>query len=427
MPINFSELETVLSELNELTGKPTLTKPEERRYNFLLAAASAVKSGVSLTEIMREKHREIARAKGLPVPDFSKPAAPPPLEKRHEEARVWSHFVITGKPPADVVERRDTGVGNGLPEWSSGNTGYFVPRAWWDRVTAMMRWMDPLVDENVCTVINTTHGRPMQLPFYDDTAQYASVIGENSNQSANESDLTNPSEIDVSAYSYRTQPFRASLESFQDLEDTTTLIDLFAKFTAARIGRGAGRDLTVGNGVGKTLGLIPSLTVAGNCSAGTAVGSSEVTGGSQSGANSLGVTDVNVLFFSVDAAYRNSPKAAWLMADGTRQYLSQLLNKQGAPVFGDLAKDRSMLLGKPVYTSPSMASIGSAAIPIVFGDLSYWVTRHATGGDRVQLLRETYSDKGQVGLRSYSRYDGCLLYSASVSGTPPIKYLINHS
>lgn len=419
MAINVLELQEVLQELSELTSKPNWTKADERRNAFLLAAQAGIKQGVSLREIHRERLGEVERKQSLPVTRFNNDA------DEFRDARVWSQFLSTGNLP---IEFRDTAVGNGKPEYLTGLDGAFVPRTFFENLKPAMRWMDPLIDPNVCTVVETEHGRPMQIGFYDDSNQYAAVIGENVSNAASESDLTGVAEIDVSAWNYRTNPYRMDVSAFQDLQEMTSAIALFSTFSSKRLGRGIGRDLTVlGNGSGKPLSLINSLVTSGNCQAAVCTGSSESTGGAQTGANSVGVSDIANLYFAVDESYRQSPKCAFLMNDSTRSYLSRIITKQGNPVWGDLSNGRNLLMGKPVFTSPSMASIGAANIPIVFGDLSYWVSRHATAGDKVTVLKETYADKAQVGLRCWQRWDGCLVYSSAVSGTPPIQYLICHS
>lgn len=418
--INVLELQEVLQELSELTSKPHWTKTNERRNEFLLAAQAGIKQGVSLREINRERLGEFERKNNLPVTRFNKDA------DEFRDARCWSTFLQTGNLP--VVEYRDTAVDDGKPEYLPGNDGAFVPLTFFENLKPAMRWMDPLIDPAVCTVVETDHGRPMQIGFYDDTAQYAAVIGENVSNAASESDLTGVAEIDVSAWSYRTNPFRMDISAFQDLAEMTSAIALFSTFSSKRLGRGIGRDLTVnGNGSGKPLSLLNSLVTSGNCQAAVCTGSSESTGGSQTGANSIGVTDISNLYFAVDNSYRQSPKCAWLMNDSTRSFLSRIINKQGNPVWGDLTNGRNLLMGKNVYTSPSMASIGAGNIPIVFGALDYWISRHATAGDKVTVLKEIYADKAQVGLRCWQRWDGALCYSSAVSGTPPIMYLINHS
>jgi HK97 family phage major capsid protein len=308
--------------------------------------------------------------------------------------------------------------------------GSFVPRDFFAGVKAAMKWIDPLVDPDVCTVVETENGRILQVGFYDDTNSYASVVGENTNQAANETDIASVSEVDVQAFSYRTPLWRLSVEAFSDLDQMTTAIDLFGKFSAQRVARGVGRDLMTGNGSGKPLGLIPSLMVSGAPYV-VATGSSESTGqGAQTGVNSIGYSDMCNCMENLNEAFLKSSKCAWLMNQSTRSSIGKILDHSGRPLMQfDSSTGRYWILGKPVIIAPSMANIGSAAIPVVLGDLSYWISRHATAGDRVQVVKETVGliEKGEVGLRTWQRWDGALLYSAAVSGTCPMTYIMNHS
>jgi hypothetical protein len=130
--------------------------------------------------------------------------------------------------------------------------------------------------------------------------------------SDDQTDLVNPSAVDLHAYSYRSPGWRFSLL------ETGTALDLFQVFAASRMGLGVGRDLMTGNGVGKPLGLIPSLQVLGNCQAGVCQGSSETTGGPQTGANSIGYSDILLLANSLDNAVLAAPKCAFLCNVSTR-------------------------------------------------------------------------------------------------------------
>jgi HK97 family phage major capsid protein len=217
-----------------------------------------------------------------------------------------------------------------------------------------------------------------------------------------------------------------SLELFQDAgndDDVASAMSVFAEFAASRCARGIGQALVTGSGSGTTLGLIPSLISAG-VSGVVAAGSSANDGGSGTGANSIGSQDLARLYFSVAEPYRYSPKCAWILNDTTALFLSKQLDKQGRPLISLDGPGPVTLLGKRVLISPSMASIGSEAITITFGDMSYWNTR-LTGG-RIQVFKETYVERGIVALQYYLRADGCLAFAGDPNNSP-INYLIQHS
>jgi len=143
-------------------------------------------------------------------------------------------------------------------------------------------------------------------------------------------------------------------------------MEMFKKFAADRIARKVGKLLINGNGVNTILGLVPSLAALGVTPV-TAVGSAGNSGGAEDGSNSIGSKDVATLYYSVNEAYRNSPKAAWFMNDGTRAYLAQIVSKQGVPLV-QWQGPEAYIFGKPVKVCPGMDSIGASKSPVVFGD-----------------------------------------------------------
>jgi HK97 family phage major capsid protein len=169
--------------------------------------------------------------------------------------------------------------------------------------------------------------------------------------------------------------------------------------------------------------------LASNCEAGVISGGSESTGGAQSGSNSIGVSDLQRLYNSIDQASLVSPKCAWLMNSSTRQFIGSIIDKVGRNLnLIEYRDGKEYIFGKPLYIAPSLPSLGSAAIPIIFGDLSAWVTRHAVDGNRIQFFFQApgLAEKGEFGIRLFERWDGALMANG-FSTTPPIKVLINHS
>ena len=72
-----------------------------------------------------------------------------------------------------------------------------------------------------------------------------------------------------------------------------------------------------------------------------------------------------------------------------------------------------MLLGRPVYTSAYMPTIGAGAKTILFGDLGYyWVADRE--GRSFKRLNELYAATGQVGFLASERVDGKLILPEAV-------------
>ena len=418
--INTKELQSLLAEASELSTKPNWTKSDERRNAYLLAAISAVKSGVSLVDINVVELNDVEDRMGVER-TLIEPRSPLTREQR-QHIGVWQRFIKNGK-----IESRDMTVGNGQPAFLTGNLGSFVPLVFFNDVRAAQKNTDALFNPDVVSYVETTHGRPMQFGYYGDTENVAQLVSEGN--LANEQDISSVGGVMIGAYSFRTPTFHASIEAFQDVEMAGGIVELFKKFSAERLALGVGPYLVTGQGptVKQPTGLLNAIEALEGNSV-VASGSSKNTGGMETGATSVGSADIANLYYALDEAYRDSPKCAWLMSSGTLGKLAAIVTAQGLPIV-QWQGPEAWILGKPVRISPSMPSIGAQNVPILFGALDYFCVRCSVDPiTRVQLYKETPGlvEKGKFGLRAYVRYDSALLYSDT--GSPaPIVYLQNHS
>jgi HK97 family phage major capsid protein len=148
-----------------------------------------------------------------------------------------------------------------------------------------------------------------------------------------------------------------TLEFDEDAKAYGNPQDALARAFGFAFGRGVGADLITGDGTTGPQGI---LTAAANSGVTTAV------------AGALSQGDFVNIFFSVNKAYRDAPKAAWLMADATYKLVLNAKDSSNRPLF-PLEDGVLKILGKPVYVSPTMPS-GSNVKGIVFGDLgAYFV------------------------------------------------------
>ena len=286
---------------------------------------------------------------------------------------------------------------------------------------------DAFLDEDAVSMLNSTNGRVTEIPTYGDIENVAQVVGESADTSSSETRISAPGKADSVVYSYRSPLWRLSIETMQDVEAMGDAVNLFKKFAADRIARGAAKDLANGNGSNRPLGIVPSLLAAGVTPT-VAAGSASNTGGSESGVNSIGSADVAALYYSVNEAYRSQPKCAFFMNDSTRTYLAQLVNKEGLPLVNWQGTE-GFIFGKPIRISPSMDGIGAGKYPIVFGDGAYWLSRNVIDDNSyVMLVKEAAGliEKGQMALRMFCRWGGSLLYT-DANSPAPFALLQNHT
>jgi HK97 family phage major capsid protein len=178
--------------------------------------------------------------------------------------------------------------------------------------------------------------------------------------------------------------------------------------------------------------LINSL-VASGVSPIIATGSSANTGNSDSATSTIGSADIANLYYSVNEAYRSSPKCCWLVNDTTLGYLASLVTKFGLPLV-NWFEGQAFILGKPVRVTPSMPNMSNSAVSVIFGALDYWITNIVTGEQNgfqsqyIQKYTEAPSlvDNGMFGLRAFLRAGGAL--ASNDPGSPsPLNYIIQHS
>jgi HK97 family phage major capsid protein len=316
-------------------------------------------------------------------------------------------------------EHRD-GLVEGAPMLNHIGTytglGYFVPTGFVNAIEQATKYFAPLLDGSVITVMDTATGQPLPMPTSNDTAQQATIVGEASPVS--EQDVT-ASQINFGAYKFTSGLVKASLELIQD--SAFDLEAWLAARFAERWGRGLENFLTNGTGNSQPTGLLTAVAASGATPI-VAAGSSESTGGAQTGANSIGYSDLVNLEHSVDPSYRRGAK--YMFHDQTLSALKRILDKFGRPLWtpGIAVGEPDRINGYQYVINQSMPVIAPSATTIAFGDMKKFIARRVKDLTVMKLV-ERYAELGQVGFVSFARLDANLLDA----GTHPINTLQQHS
>ena len=343
-------------------------------------------------------------------------------ERRREEA--FELFIRNGKESItaeqrSLLERRDINEGgNQLGHIGTySGMGFFVPTGFRDAVEQATKWFAPLMEEGVFTILNTSSGAALPMPVSNDTAQAATIVSEAG--SVSESDTTS-AHVLLSSYKLSSGLVKASVELIQD--SAFDISDYLAKRFGERYGRGLEGYLTNGTGGGtQPTGLLPAIQASGVTPV-TAGGSSESTGGAQTGANSIGYSDLVNLEHSVDPSYRRNAK--YMFHDLTLASIKKIIDKFGRPLWapGISVSEPDTINGYEYVINQSMPQIGASNVTVAFGDMSKFIVRKVAALE-VQRLNELFAQTGQVGFISFARVDSNLLDA----GTHPINCLQQHS
>jgi len=316
------------------------------------------------------------------------------------------------------IEFRDVAEGNVLAHIGTyTGLGFLVPTGFAGKIEDALKYYAPLMTAGVFGQMETSTGNPIPFPVSDDTAQSAVVVSEAG--TINESDVT-ANQVNLGAWKLTSGIIKASVELLQD--SGIDVEQWLAERFAVRYGRGLENYLTNGTGSAQPTGLLTAIAASG-VSPVVAAGSSESSGGGETGANSIGYSDLVNLEHSVDPSYRRGAK--YMFHDKTLSQLKRIFDKFGRPLWvpGISVSEPDRLNGYEYVINQAFPQIAVGHNTVAFGDLSKFVVRKVSGWT-VQRLNELFAQNGQVGFISNMRVDSNLVMAANV---PAINVLQQHS
>lgn len=278
--------------------------------------------------------------------------------------------------------------------------GYTVPTELSDQIIKSMKAWGPMYDEDVCTVLNTASGHPIDMPTIDDT----STTAEKHTEAGAVTDDGGKDAVfgkkTLSAHAYDTEWVKFSYELAQD--SIFNMETLLGGLLGERLGRKSNLELTIGDGAGDPLGIVTGSTMGKTAAATAAITYDEVID----------------LVHSVDPAYRSSPKVGFQFHDTTLAALRKLKDSEGRYIWsaGDVQKGvPGTILGYRYHINQAMAELAAAKRVMIFGDHAKYFVRKV-GSIVLFVARERFAP--DIGLLGLVRVDG------SLGDTAAIKHLI---
>lgn len=310
-------------------------------------------------------------------------------------------------------EFRDMGIG------TTTLGGYFVPQGYVYEIEEALKYYGPMLE--AADIMDTATGQFLPYPTDNDTSNQGEIVGEGVQVTTQDVAI---GRVTFGAFKFSTKMVKVSLELLQD--SAFDMPSYLKRKFAIRLGRILNNKFTVGAGTTEPLGIVTAV-VANNAAAQTApaygtgliaAGASTNDGGAETGATSIGSTDLTNLEHTVDPLYRRG--ASYMMHDQTLRFLKTLLDKYGRPLWkpGVAVGSPDTINGYPFWINNDMAQIATGNKTMLFGDLKKYLIRRVKELG-VLTLNERFADYGQVAYIGFARYDGNLLDA----GTRPVNYL----
>lgn len=241
-----------------------------------------------------------------------------------------------------------------------------------------------------CNVFSTASGESIKKIVHDSTAFKATKTAEagtiaNSTQSI--------AKVTFGSTEYTSGIYEISMQLLRD--SSYDILGEFQSAIADSFGRAFNDVLTKGTGTGEPQGIEAAVS---------AITPTTITH-----------DNLLALYHSVDSAYRNSPRCAWMVNDATLLKLKQTLkDADGRPLYNSTVNNNVIvpmameLEGKPVVVNTDLSDD-----VILFGDFDRYHVR-LVGNMTIRVLQELFALSMGVGIVAHSAVDGRLVDNSAI-------------
>ncbi|WP_170964144.1 phage major capsid protein [Agromyces tardus] len=385
--------------------KRDLTSSEEAHYRDLTGDLESLRERINMVDERQRTDKTSERAMTSLLGGSS---------GRHVESEVGEKFresiLQRSLAPIEITipdNERRSGFQPGIEQRAlittsgSGLVGNF-----WSRIQRHLVESSSILAAGA-TVIQHDNGEPVKIP--KSTAfSTAGIVTEGSIIPTSDPTLGS---ITLGSYKYG---FLVQISQELAEDAAFDLEGFLAEQSGVAIGNGFGAHAITGTGTGQPRGVLTDATLGVTGPTGTATSFGAQTTAGQGG-------DLLIdLAGSLAEPYARSQSAAWLMRNSTLNAIKKLRDSTGNYVFSPEVIPGSgssgTLLGRPVYTDPTMPAMAANAKSVVFGDISrYWVRQ--VNGLRFERSSDFAFDKDLITFRGLARLDGAL-----VDTTGAVKY-----
>ena len=365
--------------------KGVLADEDDKIYSGLEKEMEAMTNEIKRMERREAMEQELNKPVNEPI--TSKPMA---MKEEDEKKGRASKTYTKSFWNAMRAKHIAPAISDALQEGTDTEGGYLVP----DEFEKTL--VESLQEENIfrklAHVITTSSGdRKIPVVASKGSASWVDEEG-----TITESD-DSFAQVSIGAYKLGTL-IKVSNELLSD--SVFNLESYIAKEFGRRIGSKEEDAFFNGDGVGKPIGIFNK------------------SGGAETGVTSASATAITAdeiidLFYSLNAPYRKN--AVWVMNDATVKAIRKPKDNNGNYLWQPslTAGTPDTLLGRPVYTSGYVPTIGAGKKTVAFGDFGYyWIADRQ--GRNFKKLSELYAATDQTGFVATQRVDGKLILPEAI-------------
>ncbi len=278
---------------------------------------------------------------------------------------------------------------------NAGLGGYLSPEEWANQVVESMKVFGGMLQAG--QIIRTRGGDTFHIPTEDTTAQLGAIIGQGVADIV--ADVT-WGEKTMTSFTYTSQVIKIAQELWAE-DDTFDVLSRVQGIASRRVGRKLNLDLTTGAGTTEPFGVVTEST-----NALTAASNAAITR-----------TELLDLIHAVDPAYRVGPSVGFMFNDSTLAAIRKLSigSSDDRPLWVPSMREGepSTIEGHRYFINQDVASIGTTAISVLFGDFSkYWIRQ--IRGMTLSRSDQRYWEERVVAYFLTARFDGKLTDVAAV-------------
>ena len=384
-----NEMSTILDQQNVLLSRELVSAEDKAEYEKAEARYSEIEKLAKAMIDSEKRTAEMAVMFGGSKGSDVSGSGNPDLNARQLDACA-SYFREGGKLTAEQREVLSRATGP-MSKASNADGGYLVATAIYPLLYQSLKAFGGIYGN--ARIIITETAAPLQFDKTDNTSRKGRIIGENAAMAVIEK--VQFDKITLTGHKFTSDAIVVSHELLRDSQ--FDIIPFIVSLAGEIVGRGFSDKFITGTGTNEPTSIVTSAAT-----------------GVTAAASAITYDNLVDLYHSVNSAYRAN--ASWALNDDTIKIVRKLKDSTGQPIWqmGDITKGTpNTLLGSGIVAVDDMATVGTGASSVLFGDISKYYVREVND---TRFIRNDYINQlsDQVVFALFKTIDAALIDSNAV-------------